>query len=134
MITFKVVYVNHHGHRLSAVVDCNIYLCKCYTPEEWTVADVGGLLSFTSLEDAKQFLHDRAPFEIWQTEAEDEVPLGKCSAVAHGITLEQATECWIGISSEPDRTWPKGTVAHRKLRLVKKVWPEYTNQTEEEQT
>ena len=106
MRTFKVVWVNN-GRRMSTAAHGNVYLRKQYTTEDWTIADIGGLLSFQSYKHAIGFYESlpySAQFEIWESEVEDPVRLGLCAVSVVALTPKRAREYWM--QEDSYNRWP----------------------------
>ena len=87
-----------------------------YSPDTWTTAPVGGLLCFSTLDAAKEFLCDetREDLELWECEGEDPVTLGLWD-------IRNPTDGWASISEFPDLWWPAGTVAFRRVKLLQRI-------------
>ena len=122
MITYKAV-CPIDGKYFSATAHSSPQLAKEYRQDEWTIADIGGLLSFYCIGDAKLFCCGCKDLEIWEAEAKNEIPLGRCAILGMGENLQTIQQYW-RVRDSWISSWPFGTIAHKRLRLIKKVWPE----------
>jgi len=132
IITYKVVRHDRYGYLWSAIVDHP--LLRSYAKDTWTIADINGLLSFSLFEYARTFALRNSVnhnLEIWKAQAKEPVALGACAYDPSSIGIDWAAELWAGkISNRSD--WPEGTVAHKQLRLLERLWPE-ANPTKSEE-
>lgn len=90
---------------------------------EWAEAPVGGLLAFRNPKSAKDFLreveYEGYEYEIWEAEGRRRIRLAPDSSDDPG-DLETAAAFWSSNAPRWKWAWPKGTVAFKRMRLVKK--------------
>lgn len=120
---FKVVQENDGELRSS--LSHGVYTVV-YKPSEEVEARVGGLLVFTSYENARRYAPYLGEHQIWEAEGFDKVTLPPRRAkVAWGRNLDADSyeRAWKGDSSISDGhlKWPRGTKAFKRVKLVKKV-------------
>ena len=128
MIAYKVVYRPGLGNR--QLVSCMIIdrgLKQEYRPGVEVTAKVGGFLCFKLKKQAKQFKRMLGPScEVWKTEVSNEVVLPRYPLTI-GCLFEFAKVLWedkIASKAPWDYsppTWPKGTIAFRKVTLRERV-------------
>jgi hypothetical protein len=108
---------------------------KCeYIPRQWTTAPVGGLLVFRTKKDAERWVYECGAgyaFQVWLADCEDPVPLPETGLgypwikwIAERVWASGAAPRWAEGRYGPilDADWPAGTLAFRKVKLVRKVW------------
>jgi hypothetical protein len=93
-----------------------------YRPEYWTEASIGGLLAFDNLVSARRFalrsLRYTWPGQIWLADADEQVSLPSTALACPDEYF--ARLLWEG-KFTGGLQWPEGTVAFRKLRLVRRI-------------
>jgi hypothetical protein len=109
---YKVVCVEADG-RLTSVATSGTLEVE-YTPGRWVEAPVGGLLAFADYESAQRF----GTGQVWLADAEEPVPLPPRGLACP--TEERATLLWEGRGSGALH-WPWGTVAFRRIRLLRRI-------------
>jgi hypothetical protein len=92
-----------------------------YKPGQWAEAPVGGLLAFDSFEAARAFALRQYPRrrQVWEAEADEAVPLPAYCLIGPTSTA-RARAVWEQ-NKRASARWPEGTVAYRRLRLLRRV-------------
>lgn len=111
---YKVVANDIQNNLVSACAWGN-YECS-YSPDTWTVAPIGGLLCFDNIDAAKMFLCEemRKDLELWECEGENLVSLGFWN-------IGDPVKGWAVIPQITDHWWPAGTVAYKRVKLLKRI-------------
>lgn len=137
MAYYKVVRVTPDGCYHSAIVHNEIF-AKEYKVGEWTVSTIGGLLVFFSKEAAigfRNYYVRSTPTKIFEVEASGVVTLPKYGCGGFhwpAVSIDYIERLWSGGSlAEWDAplAWPSGTLAFKKVKLIKEVTHNGTTKT-----
>ena len=113
---------------------------KRYEIGKWTIADIGGLLVFRTLKQAKTFIEENFSYPCWNYEIYSCDTKEQVELPFTGLVLDHLVA---GISEQLDEeikqiiashwqhrsssetswqgVWPEGTVAFRKVKLLERV-------------
>jgi hypothetical protein len=113
MQVYKVVHREPDGRLTSMATTGDLEVE--YQPGHWVEAPVGGLLAFDDYEAAQRFW---TAGQIWLADAEEHVTLPPRGLACP--TESRAQLLWEG-RTPGALVWPYGTVAYRRLRLIRRV-------------
>jgi hypothetical protein len=122
---WKVVMRQPRGTLTSVVA--RRFLRVKYVPGEWVEAKIGGLLAFSNLENAREFVEvfNGATFypflQIWRCEVADPVALPDGGLYYFNLRASFARRLWSGGRPRQTIEWPAGTAAFRRIKLIEKI-------------
>ena len=120
MIAYKVVWEKRRGVFVSSTASDELEVR--YRIGRWTEAPIGGLLCWDSLERATKFRIYNRRFVTFEAKVEDPIPLPPIRAVCPDL-LDCAEHIWLR-HQDPycdNANWPSGTMAFRRVRLLKRL-------------